>query len=446
VPGSNKKPEQSAAPTLGELLDQLVAFLRQFLVLTVPEYIVIALWVVHTHCMSAAETTPYLNLQSAEKQSGKTRGLEVLELLVDKPWATGRVTAAALVRKTASVHPTLLLDECDAAFAGPEEYSEMLRAILNSGYRRGGKATTCVGAGVDIGTRDFDVFCPKAIAGIGKLPETVADRSIPIRFKRKSPTEKVSRFRRRLVEDDAKQIRERLVSWARENWKRLAICPQLPDELTDRQQDMAEPLLAIADRASGEWPQNARAALLAIFTGVAAEDDSIRVQLLYDIRKVFDAKKADKLPSGELADALSEMEDASWFEYQRGHKLSPTKMAQLLKPLEIRPRTIRTESGTPKGYMRQDFEDSWNRYCRVSPDGATAETACEAQHSPQSSIHAGETQNSEPPQDASVADTKPQETPSNPPVVADVAVAEPTSKKKPGSVRRRHSSLRTDVK
>jgi hypothetical protein len=433
-------------PTGANLLDRIVTFLRRFLVLTVPEHIVIALWVLHTHCMAAADTTPYLYLGSAEKQSGKTRGLEVLELLVDKPWATGRVTAAALVRKTASVHPTLLLDECDAAFRGPEEYSEMLRAILNSGFRRGGKATTCVGAGVDIGTRDFDVFCPKALAGIGKLPDTVADRSIPVCFKRKAPTEKVDRFRRRRVEEEARQLREQLVAWARENWKRLQVCPPLPEELTDRQQDIVEPLLAIADCVGGDWPQSARAALVEILTGAAAEDDSIAVQLLSDIRKIFDAKKTDKLPSGELADALAELEDSPWFEYQHGHKLSPSKMAQLLRPFDIRPRSIRTDSGTPKGYLRQDFEDAWSRYCRPSPGGAAAEVAAEAQHPPQGSIHTGERQNSEPPQQASVADAKPQESPSNRPVVADVAVAEPTSRGKTRSVPRRRSSSLAHVK
>src|ERR1039458_2471127 len=131
-------------PPIGaNLLDQVVAFVRQFVVLTESEYRVVALWVLHTYCVAAAETTPYLNLGSAEKQCGKTRTLEVLELLVCRPWYTGRVTAAALVRKIADEHPTLLLDESDAAFRGPEEYSEALRGILNSGHRRGGKATIC---------------------------------------------------------------------------------------------------------------------------------------------------------------------------------------------------------------------------------------------------------------------------------------------------------------
>jgi len=37
--------------------------------------------------------------------------------------------------------PTLLLDESDAAFARDKEYSEALRAVLNSGHSRGGVAS-----------------------------------------------------------------------------------------------------------------------------------------------------------------------------------------------------------------------------------------------------------------------------------------------------------------
>ena len=77
---------------------------------------------------------------SPEKRSGKTRLLEVLALIVARPWFTGRVTAAVLVRKLAKETPTLLLDESDAAFAAEKEYAAALRGILNAGYRRGGCA------------------------------------------------------------------------------------------------------------------------------------------------------------------------------------------------------------------------------------------------------------------------------------------------------------------
>ena len=111
------------------------------------------------------------------------------------PWLTSRVSAAVLVRKVADERPTLLLDESDAAFAGAEEYSEALRGILNSGHRRSGKISLCVRQGQNINYKDFPTFSAKAIAGIGNLPDIIANRSIAIRLKRRSPNERLARFR-----------------------------------------------------------------------------------------------------------------------------------------------------------------------------------------------------------------------------------------------------------
>jgi hypothetical protein len=126
------------APNLSsaEMLDGLVAFIRRFVALSHVQAVMVALWVVHTHAIDAADCTPYLHIRSAEKRSGKTRLLEVLAPLVARPWFTGRVSAAVLVRKTANEQPSLLLDESDAAFKGDKEYAEALRGILNAGFRR----------------------------------------------------------------------------------------------------------------------------------------------------------------------------------------------------------------------------------------------------------------------------------------------------------------------
>jgi hypothetical protein len=113
-------------------------------------------------------------------------------------------------RKIDAERPTLLLDESDAAFKGDREYAEALRGVLNSGHRRGGKTTVCVGQGAEIGFKDFSTFCPKAIAGIGKLPDTVQSRSIPIRLKRRAPGERIERFRYEDAKVEARPLREAL--------------------------------------------------------------------------------------------------------------------------------------------------------------------------------------------------------------------------------------------
>jgi hypothetical protein len=71
--------------------------------------------------------------------------------------------------------------------------------------------------------------------------------------------------------------------------------PSLPEELTDRQQDGLEPLLAIAEAAAGEWPHALRTAAVDIFGSQAAEDQNLGCQLLADIRLIFESISGDRI-------------------------------------------------------------------------------------------------------------------------------------------------------
>jgi len=80
---------------LASLLDSICEFLQRYIVFQYPEQpTAIALWVIHAWALDAFDYTPYLHDASPEKQCGKTRLLEVFELLVDKPWLTGRLPPA----------------------------------------------------------------------------------------------------------------------------------------------------------------------------------------------------------------------------------------------------------------------------------------------------------------------------------------------------------------
>jgi hypothetical protein len=370
----------------GTILDQIYAFIRRFVSLSESQARVAALWVVHTHVFSAADATAYLAITSAEKESGKTRLLEVFDTLVANPWLTGRVTAAVLTRKIDAQQPTLLLDESDAAFGSDKEYAEALRGVLNTGHRKGGKASCCVGQGTNTTFRDFSTFCPKAIAGIGRLPDTVAGRAIPIRLKRAAPGESVERFRRRDVETETRSLREQVECWsALFADMLLGARPELPIALTDRQQDGAEPLLAIADAVGGEWPQLARRALVGLCSEGQASDDSIGRRLLADIRQVFESQGVDRIPSVELATALAEIETSLWGEWSHGKPLTAPRLARLLKPFEVLPECIRVGDKTLRGYLVEQFRDAFRRYLRaesssspscLDPQSATPQQRC----------------------------------------------------------------------
>jgi hypothetical protein len=359
------------------VLDRVFAYIRRFVSLSASQARVAAIWVAHTHVFANAYATPYLAITSVEKQSGKTRLLEVCETLVADPWLTGKVTPAVLMRKIDAEKPTLLLDESDAAFGGDKEYVETLRSVLNTGHRKGGKASCCVGQGSNVAFRDFSTFCPKAIAGIGKLPDTVADRAIPIRLKRAAPGEALDRFRARDVDTEASNLREQIEEWTLSIGAELpGARPELPEALTDRQQDGAEPLLGIADAAKGEWPEAARRALVELCAEAQSLDVSTGKLLLSDILQVFEAAGVDRQASAELVAALIEAETSPWGEWSHGKPLTPTRLARLLRGYSIVPHSIRIGEKTPKGYEREDFQDAFLRYLRIvdSPESQSATT------------------------------------------------------------------------
>ncbi|HMJ81949.1 MAG TPA: DUF3631 domain-containing protein [Vicinamibacterales bacterium] len=346
--------------TLAAILHDVRSLIYRYVVLSPEQAATLAVWVAHTHLIDVFECTPYLQITSATKRAGKTRLLEVIEPLVARPWLTGRMSAAVLVRKVDAEHPTLLLDESDAAFKGDKEYAEALRGILNTGYRRSGKASLCIGQGVNISYKDFSTFSAKAIAGIGELPDTVADRAIRIELRRRTSDEPCARWRERDGHAEAAPIHQALVGWATKSTKGTleGARPALPVGLGDRQADVWEPLLAIADLAGGDWPHLARHAALALAGGT--EDQDIVVELLKDVVGVIAEVATDTvIPTKDLIAKLVEQDDRPWATWRHDKPLTARGLARLLGPLGIHPdRHLRTV----RGYRREAFDDACARY------------------------------------------------------------------------------------
>jgi hypothetical protein len=374
------KPGQPAGPpkSTAELLGRVVVLVGRFIVLPSEAAAkALALFVLHTWAIAAANATLYIAFVSAEKQSGKTRGLEVLALIVREPWHTLSATEAALFRKIEQDEPCLLLDEIDAIFGSNSERTEPLRAVLNAGNRRGAKATRVVGQGTKMEVRDFSVFCPKVLAGIdtGRLPETVQDRSVVLRMKRRRPGESVERLRFRFVEPEAKELRAHLETWAASVGDNLRdAVPELPDGLSDRACDAWEPLLAIADLAGGDWPARARAAALELSTLGDADEIGRGAQLLGAIKQAMDGRA--ETSTAELLEIVNADEELPFGGYRNGQGLDGRGLARLLKPYEVKSTTIRVGDKTPKGYRADDLQDAWARYLYPSE----AQQAQQAQH------------------------------------------------------------------
>src|SRR5205807_1852481 len=140
-----------------QMLDRLARFFRQYLHCTADQLAVLSLWTMHTHCFSAARSTPYLNICSHEKQSGKSLCLELLGLVCANAWYATGVTCGALTRKVVSTRPTVLLDECQTVFGASDK---RIRGLLLNGCKRGGVYELFHGR--DSSASVVDVFCPKA--------------------------------------------------------------------------------------------------------------------------------------------------------------------------------------------------------------------------------------------------------------------------------------------
>jgi putative DNA primase/helicase len=336
-----------------ELLDEVRDALKRYLVLPEGSAEILTLWVVHTHAYKCFGHSPRLAITSPEKGCGKTTTLDIVGELVAKPLPTSNATTAAVFRTVEMASPTLLIDEADTFLKDNEE----LRGILNAGHRRGGNIIRTVGE--DHQPRQFSTWAPAAIAMIGRLPDTLEDRSVSISLRRKKPKERVQQFRSDRC-PDLKNIARKIARWMADNQEVLAVADPDTGTLFNRPADNWRPLLAVADLAGGEWPSRARGvAETAEFT---KQDQSSRSMVLGDIRDIFVARGVDRLPSAALADALGGMENRPWSEWRNGKPITAAALARLLAPFRITPGTKRHGSATFKGYLLADFADAFESY------------------------------------------------------------------------------------
>jgi hypothetical protein len=360
------------SPTLSDTLTGLGLFLTRYVAFASHHQpVAIALWTMLAHVIEQVETAAFLAITSPEKRSGKTRLMEVMDLVLPRPWRCVSTSESALFRYLASRNPTLMLDEVDAIF-GPKAaaHHEPIRAILNAGNRRGTTVARVVGEGKKMKVEDFPIFGPKVLAGIGKLPDTIEDRSIIVRLERRPPGVTVERFRSRDATALAAPLREALQDLSLTVDIRDAR-PAIPDALDDRAQDGWEPLLAIADAAGGAWPKRARLAAVALSGFREPEDESFGIQLLSDLRTIFAERAVDRIATTDVLDALKGIEESPWSDYRDGRPLAAHGLARLLRPFGVHPRLERIGSRVARGYARDDLADPWSRY--LAPSATEAE-------------------------------------------------------------------------
>jgi hypothetical protein len=359
-----------------KLLNDVYDFLGRFVAYP-SDYAHVAhtLWIAHTHLMDCWDSTPRIAFLSPEPESGKTRALEVSELLVPRPVEAVNVSAAYLFRKVANEEgrPTILFDEIDTVFGPKARDNEEIRGLLNAGHRRGAVAGRCVVRGKIVETEELPAYCAVALAGLGDLPDTILTRSVIVKMRRRAPDEYVEPWRRRLQLDEGEALRGRLETWAGEAAHQLADeWPEMPEGISDRAADVWEALLSVANAAGGRWPVRARVAAVALVALSKGDTPSLGVRLLSDLRIVFG--EMESMTTKAILNDLQALDESPWADI-RGKPLSERGLANRLRGYGIKPKSIRIGEVINRGYARGDLHDAWLRYLPSLPqESATSAT------------------------------------------------------------------------
>ena len=362
-----------------QILDQVHGALCYYVIFPSPEAAdAVVLWIAATHAQGCWQHATRLHLTSPVKRCGKSRLLDITCATCYRPLIAVNISPAALVRSIGDDPPTLLLDEIDTVFGKKSsENHEDLRGILNAGHQRNRPYVRCVGVGASQHVQEFPSFAMAALAGIGSLPDTIEDRSIIIRLRRRAPGERVAPFRIRKDVPALNALGERLGGWVRAHASVLADAePLMPVE--DRAADSWESLVAIADLAGGEWPTRARRAAIVLTAEAERADASatMGLRLLTDLRQVFTMRDSggtvitdgydrpqyhDALFTEWILGALCKMPEAPWSSYY-GRNISPRDLASLLEAFGVESKNVRIAGQVRKGYARDDLFDAWQRY------------------------------------------------------------------------------------
>jgi hypothetical protein len=366
VNGAAREGDESAGenlPPLDSLLGGVEAYIRRYVVLPDRACLPVALWTIATHAAKTFECFPYLALFSPAKRCGKTRLLEVLETLASRPWRGTAPTPAALYRMMEDC-PTLLLDEVEALNGrNKSETALTILAILNAGHRKGATIPRCDGQKHEL--KHFPVYGPKAFAVIGRLPDTLTDRSIVITMQRRTADQRVERFLAPRAKTDTKAVRGHLASFGSAyNGAIEQAYNRLLDTdlkfLGDRDADLWIPLFAVCTVAAPGRVAELKQCAVALSTSKAGDDadDSLPLKLLADIREVW-PKNERQWETAGLTARLKALDESPW---ESECELTPRKLARMLRPFGVEARKIRTGERTARGYLHEELSLAFSRY------------------------------------------------------------------------------------
>jgi hypothetical protein len=410
-------PEPPVATTpasLAETLDGIVKIISHRVVCPVEITWGIVLWIAATWGvrgpdeLDGPDLFPRLVVRSATPRCGKTLLLEIVLYLSAKPFSAENATPAVVFRLTEMVRPTWIIDEADRFLRKNDE----LQGVVNSGYRRNGcvaRTVEIVGRGDDgrpvktFEVRRFSTFAAMAIAGIGRLLDTIEDRSIRVVLKRQPAPRRRSK---RIGLRELGRLRTFIGGSLSAHGDAMATAMaarcndnDFPEWLNDRDADNWGPLIAVARLAGDPWPGRVQAAMRGLCEGAeAAAEQSEGERLLADVyeyarerrlavvreylkwrkngrpappskapaysKKAAPPRRYGFILSDDLARWLAAKDDSPGAATGASLDLGPAKLmiATMLRPFGVAPCQRRYAGRPERGYAISQFRPIWNTY------------------------------------------------------------------------------------
>ena len=362
-----------------DILDAFMALFDEFAVMPEGGAAACSVWTLWTWVFESFATCPNLMISAPEKETGKSTVSELATWMVFNPGPVSDASAAAIYRSVNARKRTMFFDEGQHFLNRPA--NDPIRGIIRAAFkRRFSIVERCEGdANVPDG---FNVYSPKCLNGrnLVGIDDMITSRSVVISMTR-SP--------RRLPEfrDDrdpvGDELRSKVVAWREAHKDALRDADPDMGDLIHRGAQVWRPLFSVADTAGGRWPALIREAArsLAEATKKVTPGDTLGVELLTDIRQVFEDKSnPDTIPSANLDAALIAMPERPWASMPKTHKeMTSQWRGRTLATYGIKAETLRFDgAGAPqtkaKGYRLAAFIEAWKSYLPGDPSNQTVAT------------------------------------------------------------------------
>ena len=329
----------------------------------------LALWAAHTHLVMETYTTPRLVIDSPVHGSGKTTVLEHYERLCLHPVQMASLSSPALL--TRMLHAgmrTVLIDEADRSLNPDKPEIAELFAVLNSGYKRGGKRPVLTpekGGGWAVS--EMPTFCPVVMAGNNpRLPEDTSSRTIRVLLL-PDLEGRVEESDWELIEEDVRDLGKQLAWWADQVRDDVRFNrPPLPDGVTGRARERWLPLKRVAVAAGGRWPSVVDDLALddKEQQDMDREDGMVRerpaVLLLRHLHECWPESESF-MPTGALIDELVRQHTGDWGDGSPyGKRLTAQRLGKMLAQ-SYGINSTRLDRSGPRGYTRARLLPVWRR-------------------------------------------------------------------------------------